>query len=133
MVRTSLKVTLLVALGVFYAITAFVALHPQVSLHYRDYYIRRATSDWRVTRSTARLADGFDLSQTVYPEDIDYVRGLSAPESWGRWADRTMSPVISIVLREPLTGPVCVDARLRVTPLAKGTTVAIRLGHESAT
>ena len=72
--------------------------------HYSDHYIRRATTDWKVARGTARLADGFDFANTVDPQEVDYLRGLSLPEPWGRWSDASMAPTVSILLREPFTG-----------------------------
>ena len=131
--RTCFHVTLVAALTGFYSVTAYVALHPQVSEHYRDYYIRRATTDWKVMRSTARLADGFDFTQTVYPQEVDWVRGLSAPEPWGRWSDANIGPAVSILLREPLSGTLCLDVRFRATPLQAGAPVVVRLGDYSAT
>ncbi len=131
--RTLFHVTLLAALAAFYSVTAYVALHPRVSEHYRDYYIRRATTDWKVARGTARLADGFDFAGTVYPQEVDYLRGLSLPEPWGRWSDASMAPAVTILLREPLSGSLCLDVRFRATPLQAGAPVMIRLGDQSAT
>jgi hypothetical protein len=131
--RTLFHVTLLAALAAFYAVTTYVALHPRVSEHYRDYYIRRATTDWNVARSTARLADGFDFADTVYPQEVDYLRGLSPPEPWGRWSDASMAPAVSILLRAPVSGRFCLDVRFRATPLQARTPVMIRLGDQSAT
>jgi phosphoglycerol transferase len=131
--RTVFHVTLLAALAAFYSVTTYVALHPRVSEHYRDYYIRRATTDWRVARGTARLADGFDFADTVYPQEVDYLRGLSPPEPWGRWSDASMAPAVSILLREPLSGSLCLDVRFRATPLQAGAPVMIRLGDQSTT
>jgi phosphoglycerol transferase len=131
--RTLFHVTLLVALAAFYSVTTYVALHPRVSEHYRDYYIRRATTDWTVARGTARLADGFDFADTVYPQEVDYLRGLSLPEPWGRRSDASMAPAVSILLREPLSGSLCLDVRFRATPLQSRAPVAIRLGDQSAT
>lgn len=130
--RIVLHVALLAALTAFYSVTAYVALHPRVSEHYRDYYIRRVTTDWKVTRGTARLADGFDLAETVYPREVDYLRGLSGPEPWGRWSDASLDPAVSILLREPLSGSLCLDVRFRATPLQVGAPVVIRLGDHSA-
>lgn len=130
--RAGLHVTLLAALAAFYSVTAYAALHPRVSEHYRDYYIRRATTDWKMERSPARLADGFDFAATVYPQEVAYLRGLSAPEPWGRWSDASMAPVASIVLREPLSGSLCLDVRLLATALQAGAPVAIRLGDHRA-
>ncbi len=131
--RTLVQVTLLGALAAFYSLTAYVALHPRVSDHYRDYYIRRATTDWKVMRSTARLADGFDFTETVYPQEVDYLRGLSVRESWGRWSDASLGPAVSVLLRAPLSGRLCLDVRFRATPLQAGAPVAIRIGDYRAT
>jgi len=131
--RTLFHVTLLAALAAFYSITAYVALHPRVSEHYRDYYIRRATTDWKVARGTARLADGFEFADTVYPQEVDYLRGLAPPEPWGRWSNASMAPAVSILLREPLSGRLCLDVRFQATPLQAGAPVTIRLGDQSAT
>ena len=131
--RTLFHVTLLAALAAFYSVTTYVALHPRVSEHYRDYYIHRATTDWKVARGTARLADGFDFADTVYPQEVDYLRGLSLPEPWGRWSDASMAPAVSILLREPLLGSLCLNVRFRATPLQAGAPVLIRLGDQSAT
>jgi len=131
--RTLFHGTLLAALAAFYSITAYVALHPQVSEHYRDYYIRRATTDWKVARGTAHLADGFEFADTVYPQEVDYLRGLAPPEPWGRWSDARLDPAVSILLREPLSGNVCLDVRFRATPLQVAAPVVIRLGDRSAT
>jgi hypothetical protein len=118
---------------VFYSVTAYVALHPRVSEHYRDYYIRRATTDWKVARGTARLADGFDFAATVYPQVVDYVRGLSGREPWWRWSNARLDPAVSILLREPLSGSLCLDVRFLATPLQAGAPVIIRLGDQSVT
>ena len=131
--RTLFRVTLLVALAAFYSVSAYVALQPRVSEQYRDYYIRRATTDWNVARGTARLADGFDFASTVYPQEVDYLRGLSLPEPWGRWSDASMAPAVSILLREPLSGSLCLDVRFRATPLQAGAPVMIRLGDQRVT
>ena len=131
--RAVFHVTLLAALAAFYSISTYVALHPRVSEHYRDYYIRRATTDRKVARGTARLADGFDFASTVYPQEVDYLRGLSLPEPWGRWSDASMAPGVSILLREPLSGSLCLDVRFRATPLQAGAPVMIRLGDQSTT
>ena len=131
--RTGFLGMLLAIFAAFYAVTAYVALHPRVSEHYRDYYIRRATTDWKVDRGTARLSDGFDLADSVYPQEVDYLRGLSPPEPWGRWSDASMGPAVSILLREPLSGTLCLDVRFLATPLQAGAPVAIRLGDYSAT
>jgi hypothetical protein len=131
--RAVLHVTLLAALAAFYSVTTYVALHPRVSEHYRDYYIRRATTDWNVARGTARLADGFDFADTVYPQEVDYLRGLSPPEPWGRWSDASMAPAVSILLRAPVSGRFCLDVRFRATPLQARAPVMIRLGDQSAT
>ena len=131
--RTAFHVTLLAALAAFYSVTTYVALHPQVSEHYRDYYIRRATTDWKVARGTARLADGFDFADTVYPQEVDYLRGLSLPEPWGRWSDANREPAVSILLREPVSGSLCLDVRFLAAPLQAGAPVMIRLGDQSTT
>jgi phosphoglycerol transferase len=99
----------------------------------RDSYIRRATTDSKVARSTARLANGFDFADTVYPQEVDYLRGLSLPESWGRWSDARLDPAVSILLREPLSGSLCLDVRFWATPLQVAAPVVIRLGDHSAT
>jgi phosphoglycerol transferase len=131
--RTLFHGTLLAALAAFYSVTIYVALHPRVSEHYRDYYIRRATTDWKVARGTARLADGFGFADTVYPQEVAYLRGLSLPEPWGRWSDASMAPAVSIQLREPVSGSLCLDVRFKATPLQAGAPVMIRLGDYSAT
>jgi hypothetical protein len=56
--RTLVEASLLAALAAFHVATAYVALHPQVSQHYRDYCIERSTIDRRIVRGAARLADG---------------------------------------------------------------------------
>jgi hypothetical protein len=131
--RTLFHVTLLALLAAFYSVTMYVALYPRVSEHYRDYYIRRATTDWKVARGTARLAGGFDFADTMYPQEVDYLRGLSLPEPWGRWSDASMAPAVTILLREPVSGSLCLDVRFRATPLQAGAPVLIRLGDQSAT
>ena len=131
--RTVFHGTLLALLAAFYSVTAYVALHPRVSEHYRDYYIRRATTDWKVDHGTARLADGFDFADTVYPQEVDYLRGLALPEPWGRWSDASMAPAVSILLREPVSGSLCLDVRFKATPLQTGAPVVIRLGDHGVT
>jgi hypothetical protein len=111
--RTLIHVALLAALALFYAATASTAWRPLVSEHYRDYYIRRTTTDWQVERGPARLADGIDFSQAVYPLDVDYVRGMSGREPWGRWSDADRGPAVSILLREPRSGTLCLDVTFR--------------------
>lgn len=131
--RTLVHAVLLAALAGFYGATAYVALHPRVSEHYRDYYIRRATTDWKVAHGPTSLADGFDFSQMVYPREVDYMRGLSAPEPWGRWSDPGRASAVSIRLRKPLSGTHCLDVMFRATPSQAGAPVTIQLGGESAT
>ena len=131
--RTLFHVALLAALAAFYSVTAYVAFHPRVSEQYRDYYIRRATTDWKVAHGTARLADGFNFADTAYPQEVDYLRGLSLPEPWGRWSDASMAPAVSILLREPVSGGICLDVRFRATPLQAGVPVTISLGDQGAT
>ena len=131
--RTILQATLLALLAAFYAATAWVALHPQVSRHYRDYYIRRATVDWKVQRSAASLADGIDFTQPAYPRQVDYVLGLARPEPGGRWSDARLWPAVSILLLEPVSGEQCLDLRLGAASSQVGAPVAIRLGEASAT
>jgi len=131
--RALVHLTLLATLTTFYAVTAYVALHPRVPERYRNYYIRRVTTDWNVAHSAARLADGLDLAGRVYPREVDYVRGLSPPEPWGRWSDASLQPAVSVVLREPLSGRLCLDVRFRATSLQAGAPVVIRLGDHRAT
>src|SRR5260221_11365693 len=131
--RTILQAALLVLLAAFYAATAWMAQHPQVSRHYRAYYIRRATVDWKVERSAASLADGVDFAQPVYPRDVDYVLGLARPQPEGRWFDARLSPAVGILLLEPVSGEQCLDLRLRAAAPQVGTPVTIRLGDASAT
>ncbi len=130
--RTLIHLALLAALALFYAATASTAWRPQVSEHYRDYYIRRTTTDWKVERGPARLADGIDFSQAVYPLDVDYVRGMSAREPWGRWSDANRGPAVSILLREPLSGTLCLDVTFRTTQRQAREPVMIRLGDATA-
>src|SRR5262249_29982881 len=107
--------------------------HPRVSEHYRDYYLRRVTTDWRVERGPARLADGLDFSQTVYPREVDYLRGVSGPEPWGRWSDANRGSVVSVLLREPLSGPLCLDVKFRAAPRQVKAPVTIRVGDTVTT
>ena len=130
--RTFLQAALLVLLAAFYAATAWVALHPQVSRHYRDYYIRRATVDWKVERSAASLADGIDFAQPVYPRDVDYVLGLGRRGPNGRWSDARLWPAVAILLLEPVSGEQCLDLRLGAASFEIGAPVTIRLGDASA-
>src|SRR5512143_4109302 len=118
--RTLVLAFLLAVLAAFYAATAYVALHPQVSQHYRDYFIDLSTVDWRIVRSAARLADGMAFSAPVYPADVDYIRGLSRPEPAGRWSDAGLWPVVSIRLTRPVSGPLCLDLAMRAAPRQAG-------------
>src|SRR5262245_29285171 len=122
-----IPVALVAALSAFYALTGYVALHPRVSDHYRDYYILRVTADWSPVRGTARLVDGFNFADTVYPRDVDYLRGVSAPESWGRWSVAIADIPASVVLREPLSGRLCLRVLFRVTAPLAGAPVAVRM------
>src|SRR5262245_13808205 len=131
--RAPVYLALLAALALFYSVTAYTAWHPQVSEHYRDYYIRRITTDWKVEHGPARLADGIDFSQPVYPLDVEYVRGTSGREPWGRWSDADRGPAVSILLREPLSGTRCLDVTFRTTARQARNPVMIRLGDARAT
>ena len=81
--RTAVQASLLAALAAFYAATAWVALHPLVSQHYRDYYIELTTKDWRIDRRAAGLADGMAFADSTYPSDVDYIKGLSRGDASG--------------------------------------------------
>jgi len=131
--RTLIQACLLAGLAVFYAVTACVALRPQVSQHYRDYYIDRSTTDWRIVRSAAGLADGMDFADPVYPADVDYAKGLSRPEVGGRWSDANLAPLVTLRLLQPLAGALCLDLRMRATAHQAGAPVMVRIGKASAT
>jgi hypothetical protein len=131
--RALLHLALLVVLVIFYAASVYVALHPRVSEHYHDYYISRSTTDWNPERGATRLADGFEFSRIVYPREVDYVRGLGATEPWGRWSDARMGSSVSILLREPLSGRLCVDVTLKASPAQIGAPVTVRIGDRTAT
>ena len=125
--------TLLAALAAFYAATAYVALHPQVSQHYRDYYIDHSTRDWRPAHDATDLAEGMTFDRPAYPADVDYVSGLAAVEPEGRWWDARLAPAVTIQLARPVTGRHCLEARLRPGALLVGQAVAIRIGESAAT
>ena len=131
--RTAVQASLLAALAAFYAATAWVALHPLVSQHYRDYYIELTTKDWRIDRRAAGLADGMAFADSTYPSDVDYIKGLSRGDASGRWSDANLSPTVSILLTRPVAGTLCLDLAMRATPQQAGAPVAIRIGAASAT
>src|SRR5262244_2840537 len=132
--RTVIQASLLAALAAFYAATAWVALHPRVSQHYRDYYIELTTRDWRIDRRAAGLADGMTFADSAYPSDVNYIKGLSRGDaSGGRWSDANLSPTVSILLTRPVSGALCLDLAMRATPQQAGAPVAIRIGAASAT
>lgn len=131
--RTIVQVSLLAVLAAFYAATAYVALHPLVSQHYRDYYIDQTTKDWRIDRRAGGLADGMAFGDSAYPLDVDYIKGLSRGDASGRWSDANLSPTVSILLARPVSGALCLDLAMRATPQQAGAPVAIRIGAASAT
>ena len=131
--RTFVQAFLLAALAAFYAATAWVALHPLVSQHYRDYYIDLSTTDWRIERRAADLADGMAFADSTYPSDVDYIKGLSRGDASGRWSDANLWPTVSILLTRPVSGALCLDLAMRATPQQAGAPVAIRIGAASAT
>ncbi|MFO1057554.1 MAG: hypothetical protein U1E53_11370 [Dongiaceae bacterium] len=129
--RTMLQGGLLALLGLFYAATAWVALHPTVSVHYRDHFIRQVTADWRVLRSEASLADGTSLAMP-YPREVLYTLGLSGAEPDGRWSDARLWPAAVILLQHPIEGVQCLELRLAAASAQVGAPVAIRLGDAAA-
>jgi hypothetical protein len=131
--RTALQASLLAALAAFYAATAYVALHPRVSQHYRDYFIELTTQDWRIHRRAADLFDGMAFGDSTYPSDVDYIKGLSRGDASGRWSDANLSPTVSIQMNRPVSGALCLDLAMHATPQQVGAPVAIRIGGASAT
>ena len=131
--RTVVQASLLATLAAFYAATAYVALHPRVSQHYRDYYIDLTTQDWRIHRRAADLFEGMTFGDSTYPSDVDYIKGLSRDDGSGRWSDANLSPTVSIRLNRPVSGTLCLDLAMRATPQQAGAPVAIRIGTASAT
>ena len=131
--RTLTHASLLAVLAAFYAATAYVALHPRVSQHYRDYFIELTTMDWRNDRRAAQLADGMAFGESTYPSDVDYIKGLSRGDDSGRWSDANLSPTVSIRLTRPVSGALCLDLAMRATPRQAGAPVVIRIGGASAT
>ena len=131
--RTVVQASLLAALAAFYAATAWVALHPLVSQHYRDYYIDLTTRDWRIDRRAAGLADGMAFADSTYPSDVDYIKGLSRGDASGRSSDANLSPSVSVLLTRPVSGALCLDLAMRATPQQAGAPVTIRIGAASAT
>jgi len=131
--RTVVQASLLAVLAAFYATTAWLAVHPRVSQHYRDYYIELTTKDWRIDRRAAGLADGMAFADPAYPSDVDYIKGLSRGDASGRWSDANLSPTVSILLTRPVFGARCLDLEMRATPQQAGAPVVIRIGAASAT
>jgi hypothetical protein len=131
--RTAVQGSLLAALAAFYAATAYVALHPRVSQHYRDYFIELTTTDWRIERRATDLFDGMAFADSTYPSDVDYIKGLSRGDASGRWSDANLSPTVSIRLNRPVSGALCLELAMRATPQQAGAPVAIRIGSASAT
>ncbi|MFO1059454.1 MAG: hypothetical protein U1E53_21110 [Dongiaceae bacterium] len=124
----------LCGLAAFYAVTAWVARHPQVDPLYRDHYIRHATTDWQIRRTDRSIADGIDFSQDgVYPREVDHVLGLSWPEPAGRWSEARRWPVVSVLLRAPVSGQQCLDLRFNAARWQVGLPVTVRLGDAVAT
>lgn len=131
--RTLLHALALGALAVFYAVTAWVALHPQVSPLFRDHFVRHATADWRISRTAASIADGIDFAQAAYPREVDHVLGLDGIEPAGRWSDARRWPMVSVLLRAPISGDQCLDLRFSVVPPQVGAPVTVRVGDAAAT
>jgi hypothetical protein len=131
--RTLLHSATLGALVLLYVATAWLALHPQVSRLYQDHFIRHATVDWRIRRTDASIADGIDFAQGVYPRDVDYVLGLGGTEEAGRWSDARRWPLVSVLLREPVSGDQCLELRFGAAPPQVGKPVMVHVGDASAT
>lgn len=121
------------ALVLLYGVTAWLALHPQVSRMYQDHFIRHATVDWRVGRTGASIADGIDFAAGAYPREVDYVLGLGWTEAAGRWSDARRWPLVSVLLRQPVSGDQCLELRFSAARSQIGQPVMVQVGDARAT
>lgn len=88
------------------------------------------TADEAKREFGASLYDGIRFDTDAFPAVIDYVDGVAASESWGRWS---ISDKIVIVLRHFLKGPV----RIYLTAVGykdnAGVPVPVRIGDQTQT
>ncbi len=111
----------------FYAWVGYRALNPNVSPHYRAYFIERSVSDWLPSHYAARPEDGFDFAQPGLPEFVASVRGVSDREALGRWSDARRGAAAAVVFVAPLEGTVCLGLALLPAPWQVGRPVGVSL------
>lgn len=132
-IRDRLYAASIIALAAFYAATAWFALHPHVSVAYRDHFIRQATHDWNPRHSNESLADGMNLIQPTYPREVDYVLGLGGIEPLGRWSDARRWPTISVLLHQPVVGTQCLELGFDAASWQVMQPVFVRMGDAGRT
>lgn len=114
----------------FYMGIAYLIASPNVSEEYRNYYIKRNTSDWRPTKYSGPTTEGFDFSRAGQPDFILATMGLSSLERGGRWTDARLAPFAKITYLEPFSGEICFMLHAEAVRAQTGKEVIVRLGSE---
>lgn len=116
-----------------YVVTLFAVLHPHVTPAYKAFYIDRASTDANPVHYPGTPEQGIVLNRQGLPVWVQYTRGLSYRDDWGRWTDEDLGNIASLRFTQTLNGPLCLDFAVRAVPWMVGRRVAVRIGNETQT
>lgn len=125
-----LRFALAGVLVLLYLAVLFLVLHPKVSKEYRTYFIEQTSSEWKPARYAATPEQGILLGKNGLPDFVDYIYGFSSRESWGRWTDARRNATAGLVLRDGLTGQVCVLMKAQPANSQSGKLIRIKFGDQ---
>ncbi|WP_176091129.1 DUF7024 domain-containing protein [Burkholderia ambifaria] len=84
-------------------------------------------------RNNNTLSEGFDLATTSVPMFIENLRGLSAPEHWGRWSDANVFPEVELSFVQPLPAHFTLHIRMLGYGPNVGQPSSIMVGQQAQT
>ncbi|MEM5401968.1 DUF7024 domain-containing protein [Paraburkholderia unamae] len=87
-------------------------------------------ADARGVRYHGSLAEGIDFTRQGLPTFLDDVNGLSVPESWGRWSDANVSPVVTLQFAQPLPNHFILHLRAQAFGPNVGQPVGVAIGQQ---
>ena len=128
--RTTLRILLVIALLGLHLSVLYAILHPKVSPEYKAYFIDRTSRDWRPQHYHVLPQEGIDLSREGLPDFVDQSYGISVRESFGRWTDTAMGLHAGFRLNRSFTGPVCLKMRLGASRPMLNQHVVVRFGDQ---
>ncbi|WP_063625095.1 DUF7024 domain-containing protein [Paraburkholderia mimosarum] len=87
-------------------------------------------ADARGVRYHASLSEGIDFTRQGLPTFMDEIKGLSVPESWGRWSDANMAPVVTLQFAQPLPTHFILHLRAQAFGPNIGHPVSVAIGQQ---